>query len=364
MTAVRTSAPTPPTPPTEQDPRWAAVVAKDKSADGRFYYAVKTTGVYCRPSCAARRANPRNVSFHRTPAEAEAAGFRACKRCEPNGSPRAAAHGAMIAWACRMIEGREESPSTAELAESAGVSTFHFHRLFKSVTGLTPKAYAQAHRAREVRARLPRSTSVTAAAYDAGFNASSRFYEKAAEILGMKPGDYRRGGTGERVRFALAQCSLGAILVAASEKGICAISLGEEPEALLRELEDRFPKARLIGGDAAFESTVAKVIAFVEKPGVGLDLPLDVRGTAFQERVWRALRKIPAGRSVTYAELAAKIGAPAAVRAVAGACAANTIAVAIPCHRVVRKGGALSGYRWGVARKRALLDREAANKKA
>ncbi|MCA0199981.1 MAG: bifunctional DNA-binding transcriptional regulator/O6-methylguanine-DNA methyltransferase Ada [Proteobacteria bacterium] len=360
MSALRKSAVT----PTEQDPRWAAVVAKDPSADGRFYYGVKTTGVYCRPSCAARLANPRNVSFYATPRDAEAAGFRACKRCKPMGPSRTAEHSATIAWACRMIEGGEEAPSTAQLAKIVGLSTFHFHRLFKSMTGLTPKAYAQAHRAREVRARLPRSASVTAAAYDAGFNASSRFYEKSVEILGMKPGDYRRGGPGERIRFALAQCSLGAILVAASEKGICAISLGDDPEALLRELEDRFPKAQLIGGDAAFEHTVAKVIAFVEKPGVGLDLPLDVRGTAFQERVWRALRKIPVGRSVTYAELAAKIGTPAAVRAVAGACAANTIAVAIPCHRVVRKGGALSGYRWGVTRKRALLDRESAKKKA
>lgn len=360
MPALRKSSPT----PTHQDPRWAAVVAKDPNADGRFYYAVRTTGVYCRPSCAARLANPRNVSFYATPREAEAAGFRACKRCKPTGPSRAAARGATIAWSCRMIEGAEAPPLTAELAKTVGLSTFHFHRLFKSVTGLTPKAYAQAHRAKAVRERLPRSDSVTAAAFDAGFNASSRFYEKSSEMLGMKPGDYRRGGTGAQVRFALAQCALGAILVAASEKGICAISLGDDPAALLRELEDRFPKAELIAGDATFESTVAKVIAFVEKPGIGLDLPLDVQGTAFQERVWRALRKIPAGRSVTYAELAAKIGAPAAVRAVASACAANTIAIAIPCHRVVRKGGALSGYRWGIARKRSLLDRESAKKKA
>jgi AraC family transcriptional regulator of adaptative response/methylated-DNA-[protein]-cysteine methyltransferase len=360
MSALRKSAPA----PTKHDPRWAAVVAKDSSADGSFYYAVKTTGVYCRPSCAARLANPRNVSFYATPGEAEAAGFRACKRCKPRGPSRAAEHNAVVIWACRMIEGGEDTLSTAQLAKTVGLSTFHFHRLFKSVTGLTPKAYAQAHRAREIRARLPRSASVTAAAYEAGFNTSSRFYEKSADILGMKPADYRRGGAGAQIRFALAQCSLGAILVAASDKGICAISLGDDPAALLRELEQRFPKAQLIGGDASFEKTVAKVIAFVERPGVGLDLPLDVRGTAFQERVWRALRKIPAGRSVTYAELAAKIGAPAAVRAVAGACAANTIAVAIPCHRVVRKGGALSGYRWGVARKQALLDREAAKKKA
>jgi AraC family transcriptional regulator of adaptative response/methylated-DNA-[protein]-cysteine methyltransferase len=360
MSALRKSVPV----PADRDPRWKAVVAKDHSADGRFYYGVKTTGVYCRPSCAARLANPRNVSFYATPAQAEAAGLRACKRCKPKGPSLAAQHSATIAWACRMIEGSEESPSTAALAKVVGLSTFHFHRLFKSATGLTPKAYAQAHRAQEVRARLPRSRSVTAAAFEAGFNASSRFYAKSSEILGMKPGDYRRGGTGAEIRFAVAQCSLGAILVASSKKGICAISLGDDPEALVRELEERFPKAHLIGADAAFERTVAKVIAFVERPDVGLDLPLDVRGTAFQERVWRALRKIPAGRSVTYSELADRIGEPAAVRAVAGACASNTIAVAIPCHRVVRKGGALSGYRWGVARKRALLERETVKKKA
>jgi AraC family transcriptional regulator of adaptative response/methylated-DNA-[protein]-cysteine methyltransferase len=360
MNALRKSVPA----STEQDPRWAAVVARDHSADGRFFYAVKTTGVYCRPSCAARLANPRNVTFYSTPADAEAAGFRACKRCKPKGPGLAAEHAATIAWACRMIEGAEEKPATAALAKVVGLSPYHFHRTFKAVTGLTPKAYAEAHRAQKMRAQLPASRTVTAAAFDAGFNATSRFYEKSAEILGMTPGDYRRGGAGAEIRFAVGQCSLGAILVASSETGICAIALGDDPGRLVRDLEERFPKARLIGGDAAFEKTVAKVVAFVEQPALGLDLPLDVRGTAFQERVWRALRKIPAGRSVTYTELAQKVGAPSAVRAVASACAANTIAVAIPCHRVVRKGGAISGYRWGVERKLTLLAREAAKKKA
>ena len=344
---------------TEADPRWAAVVAKDHRADGRFYYAVKTTGVYCRPSCAARLANPRNVTFHASPADAEAAGFRACKRCKPKGPSLQAQHAETIAWACRVIEGAEEQPPTARLAKIVGLSAYHFHRLFKSVTGLTPRAYAHAHRAQKVRAKLSGSKSVTAAAFDAGFNASSRFYEKSAEILGMKPNAYRGGAAGAEIRYALSECSLGAILVASSPTGICAISLGADSAKLVRELEQRFPKAHLRRGDKSDARTLAQVVAFVEKPALGLDLPLDVQGTAFQERVWRALRKVPAGRSVTYSELARKIGAPSAVRAVAGACAANTIAVAIPCHRVVRKGGALSGYRWGAARKRALLAREA-----
>jgi AraC family transcriptional regulator of adaptative response/methylated-DNA-[protein]-cysteine methyltransferase len=349
---------------TERDPRWAAVVAKDHSADGRFYYAVKTTGVYCRPSCPARLANPDNVTFFATPTGAEAAGYRACKRCKPLGPSLKTQRSATIAWACRMIEGAEEKPATSALAKVVGLSPYHFHRMFKEVTGLTPGAYAEAHRARKVRARLPKSRTVTAAAFDAGFNASSRFYEKSAAILGMTPGDYRRGGSGAEIRFAVGQCSLGAILVASSEKGICAIALGDDPDRLVRDLEETFPKARLIGGDRAFEKVVAKVVAFVERPAIGLDLPLDVRGTAFQERVWRALRKIPAGRRLTYTELARKVGASSAVRAVASACAANTIAVAIPCHRVVRKGGEISGYRWGVARKHELLTREAAKKKA
>ena len=348
----------------EQDPRWAAVVARDHTADGRFYYAVKTTGVYCRPSCPSKRAAPRNVSFHATPRAAEAAGFRPCLRCKPAGPGLKAEHAATIAWACRVIEGAEEPPATAALAKIVGLSAFHFHRTFKTVTGLTPKAYAEATRAQKIRAHLPSSRSVTAAAFDAGFNATSRFYEKSTQILGMAPSDYRRGGAGAEIRFAVGQCSLGAIIVAATQKGICAIALGDDPDQLVRGLEQQFPNARLIGGDKPFEKTVAQVIAFVEKPSLGLDLPLDVRGTAFQERVWRALRKIPAGRSVTYSELARKLGQPDAVRAVASACAANTIAVAIPCHRVVRKGGALAGYRWGVTRKRALLAREAGKKQA
>jgi AraC family transcriptional regulator of adaptative response/methylated-DNA-[protein]-cysteine methyltransferase len=268
---------------------------------------------------------------------------------------------AKIAAACRAIEAAENAPSLAALARAAGLSAFHFHRLFKAVTGVTPKSYATAARGHRARAALAEAGTVTEAIYDAGFNSSGRFYEQSGALLGMTPTAFRNQGAGERIIFALGQCRLGAILVARSEKGICAISLGDDPDALLRALQDRFPSAELAGGDVQFERLVALVVGFVEAPATGLELPLDIRGTVFQQRVWQALRAIPAGQTASYAEIAAAIGAPKAVRAVASACAANTLAVAIPCHRVVRQDGALSGYRWGVARKRALLAREAAS---
>jgi AraC family transcriptional regulator of adaptative response/methylated-DNA-[protein]-cysteine methyltransferase len=239
------------------------------------------------------------------------------------------------------------------------MSRFHFHRVFKARTGITPKAYAAARRAGRLQQGLAQAGSVTAAAYDAGFNSSGRFYAASAKVLGMTPRRYRTGGGGEAIRFAVAQCSLGALLVAATDKGICCILLGDDPEPLVRDLQDRFPKADLIGAEPEFERTVAQVVAFVEAPRIGLDLPLDVRGTAFQQRVWQALRQIPAGQTVGYAELAARLGMPQGARAIAGACAANPVAVAIPCHRVVRNDGSISGYRWGVERKQALLQREA-----
>ena len=350
-------APVPAT-PTERDPRWAAVVARDATADGTFYYSVRTTGVYCRPSCAARLANPGNVRFHALPADAERAGFRPCKRCKPDQPPLQQQHAAKVAEACRRIAGENEPPSLAALAQTAGLSPHHFHRVFKAVAGVTPKAYAAAHRAGRVRDGLTRSNTVTEAIYDAGFNSSGRFYAQSDAVLGMTPRDYRAGGTNTQIQFAVGACSLGAILVARSPKGVCAILLGDDPDALVRDLQDRFPQAGLIGGDAGFETLVARVVGFVEAPGLGLDLPLDVRGTAFQQRVWQALREIPAGETASYAEVARRIGAPRSVRAVAGACAANALAVAIPCHRVVRTGGGLSGYRWGVERKRALLETE------
>jgi len=265
---------------------------------------------------------------------------------------------AKVAEACRLIEQTTETPSLKQLAAHVGLSVYHFHRVFKSTTGLTPKAYATAHRAGLVRDSLQQNGTVTEAIFKAGYNASSRFYEKSSQLLGMTPSRYRAGGADVNIRFALGECSLGTILVASSDKGVCAIALGDDPEVLVRELQDRFPKSNLIGGDAGFEQLVAKVVGFVEVPALGFDLPLDIRGTAFQQRVWRALSEIPVGSTVSYSELANRIGSPKAVRAVAGACAANALAVAIPCHRVVRNDGALSGYRWGVERKRVLLERE------
>jgi len=340
------------------DARWAAIVARDGAADGRFYYSVRTTGVYCRPSCGARLPRRENVAFHSTRVEAERAGFRPCKRCRPDRAPPAEQRAAIVAAACRRIERDERIPRLRELARDAGLSPHHFHRTFKAATGLTPRAYAASHRARRFRERLPRSASVTDAIYDAGFGSGARLYERSNEVLGMTPSAYRAGGANVAIRFAVGECSLGAILVAASARGVCAILLGDDPGALVRDLQDRFPRAELTGGDAEFEQWVAKVVGLVEAPKLGLDLPLDVRGTAFQQRVWRALTKIPPGTTLSYAELARRVGSPRAGRAVAQACAANTIAVAIPCHRVVRSDGALSGYRWGAARKRALLERE------
>ncbi|TPK11869.1 bifunctional DNA-binding transcriptional regulator/O6-methylguanine-DNA methyltransferase Ada [Mesorhizobium sp. B2-5-7] len=348
-----------PAPLLADDPRWARIVARDKSADGAFWYSVATTGVYCRPSCPSRRANPANVQLHDTLQAARATGFRPCRRCNPEGPSLEAANAAMIADACRRIEQSEVEPSLIELADAAGRSPGYFHRVFKAVTGLTPKDYAAARRAARVRQGLEDGVSVTSAIYDAGFNSSGRFYEKSTGMLGMTPTRYRAGGANEEIRFAVGETSLGTILVASSRKGVASILLGQDPDALVRDLQDRFPKARLVGGDSDYEALVARVVGLVEAPALGLDLPLDVRGTAFQQRVWQALRDIPAGRTVSYAEIAGRIGAPNATRAVAAACAANALAVAIPCHRVIRKDGVLSGYAWGAERKRALLDREA-----
>jgi AraC family transcriptional regulator of adaptative response/methylated-DNA-[protein]-cysteine methyltransferase len=341
------------------DERWAAVCARTPAADGTFYYSVRTTGVYCRPSCPSRTPRRANVAFHASPADAEQAGFRPCLRCRPLAPPLAVRQAAAVAQACRLIDAAEDEPDLDTLARACGMSRFHFHRVFKAHTGITPKAYAAARRAERLKQGLMQAPSVTAAAYDAGFQSSGRFYAATPGVLGMTPLRYRRGGGGEAIRFAVAQCSLGALLVAATGKGICSILLGDDPDTLVRDLQDRFPHADLIGAEPEFEKTVAQVVAFVEAPRIGLDLPLDVRGTAFQQRVWQALRRIPAGRTVGYAELATQLGMPKGARAIAGACAANPVAIAIPCHRVVRNDGSISGYRWGVERKQALLEREA-----
>ena len=353
--------------PTSREPRssslaearWAAVAARDPAFDGQFFIAVDTTGVYCRPSCPSRRPNRANVRFYDTAEEAERAGFRACKRCKPTEPSLLHQYAEKVRTACRLIETAEAEPKLDELAAAVGLSPYHFHRIFKRVLGVTPKAYATAHRHKRVREELGRGATVTEAIYGAGFNSNGRFYATSSESLGMTPSEFRSGGSKSEIRFAIGECSLGLILVAASDKGVCAILFGDNAKTLRRELERQFPRARLIGGDPAFERLMSEVIGFVENPRAGLGLPLDIRGTAFQHRVWDALRRIPVGSTASYAEIARIIGAPKSARAVARACATNRIAVAIPCHRVVGSDGSLTGYRGGVERKRALLAKEA-----
>jgi AraC family transcriptional regulator of adaptative response/methylated-DNA-[protein]-cysteine methyltransferase len=357
--AIVTEMPRPTNPFRDDHARWEAVRRRDRAADGRFFYAVLTTAVYCRPACGSRLPRRENVRFFATADAAERAGFRACKRCRPDRAQRPEMEA--VAAACRLIETAADVPTLATLADAAGMSRFHFHRVFKAATGITPRAYAEAQRARKVQAALGRSLSVTDAIYAAGFNSAGRFYAASTGRLGMTPTQWRTGGAGAEIRYATGETTLGTVLVAATEKGICAIELGDDPAALVRALRERLPRSQLIAGDRAFEAWITRIIAFIEEPAKGLDLPLDVRGTAFQQRVWQALREVPAGSTATYTELARRVGRPRAVRAVANACARNAVAVAIPCHRIVRSDGSLAGYRWGVERKRALLDREQAN---
>ena len=363
MTMRASLAPASPSPGSSgviDDKSWSSVLRRDGTADGLFWYSVATTGVYCRPSCPSRMARRENVARHDSPQAARRSGFRPCRRCNPDGSSNRAEQVALVAKACRAIEATDEALPLARLAGTVGLSQFHFHRLFKSVTGLTPKAYADGCRSARVREALAGRSSVTDAIYAAGFNSNSRFYAGAAGMLGMQPRHYRNGGGSETLRFAIGQCSLGSILVASSPGGVAAILLGDDPDALVRDLQDRFRNADLVGRDAGYETLVARVVGLVEAPGMGCDLPLDIRGTVFQQRVWQALREIPPGATSTYGEIADRIGATGGARAVAGACAANSLAVAIPCHRVVRQDGALSGYRWGIERKRTLLELEGA----
>jgi AraC family transcriptional regulator, regulatory protein of adaptative response / methylated-DNA-[protein]-cysteine methyltransferase len=339
--------------------RWEAIRRRDRNADGAFYSAVCTTGVFCRQSCGSRLPPRGNVGFYTTPTEAEHAGFRPCKRRNPTAQGSDERQAAAVARARRLTETADEVPRLDDMACKAGMSPFHFHRVFKAATGVTPKAYTDAHRGRRVRDELKAAGTVTEAIYGAGFNANARCYESAHDLLGLTPSVFRGGGAGTSIRFAVGECSLGSILVAATEKGVCSIELGDDPDALVRDLQDAFPSAKFIGGDEAFEQAVAQVVGFVEAPQRGLGLPLHVRGTAFQQRVWQALRAIPAGATASYSEIAEKIGETKAARAVAQACGANLVAVAIPCHRVVRRDGTPAGYRWGAARQQALLSKEA-----
>jgi AraC family transcriptional regulator of adaptative response/methylated-DNA-[protein]-cysteine methyltransferase len=335
---------------------WQMVLTRQP---GDFLYAVTTMGVYCRPGCPSPRPLRKNVRFFRAPAEAEAAGFRACKRCDPKGE-RAAIAQAVVRDACAFVEASAEIPSLEALAARSGYSRFHFLRMFRDHTGLTPRSYAEGVRARRLSAALADGTRVADAVADAGFGSESRVYEKTGALLGMTPGAARRGGEGEEIRTTLADCPFGRLLVGATAKGVCFIGFAEPDEALLGDLRRRFPRAKIVTDDDALQGTVRAVLDFLAEPKQALDLPLDLRGTAFQERVWRTLTRIPPGQTRTYAELAAMIGNPKAVRAVARSCATNPVSLAVPCHRVVGSDGSLTGYRWGVPRKEALLERERA----
>ncbi|WP_282078813.1 bifunctional DNA-binding transcriptional regulator/O6-methylguanine-DNA methyltransferase Ada [Epibacterium ulvae] len=343
----------------QTDVLWQAVLEREQNPIPPFFYGVKTTGIYCRPNCPSRRPKRQNAVFYSSCAQAEADGFRACLRCRPNQKSPQEQTAALISRACREIETAEVEPSLDDLARQSGLSPFHFQRTFKSAMGLTPKAYAQAHRMKRFRDIVGSGEgSITTAIYDAGYTSSSRFYEIATQALGMTPKLLRQGGKGVKILFAIGECSLGSVLVASSAKGVCAMLLGDTPEMVLEDLQDRFPQADLIGNDPDYETLIAHAIRFVDDPKYGFNLPLDIQGTAFQQRVWEALRDIPIGTTASYSEIAVKIGAPKSFRAVAQACGANNIALAIPCHRVVRSDGGLSGYRWGVERKSAILDAE------
>ncbi|MBW8823081.1 MAG: bifunctional DNA-binding transcriptional regulator/O6-methylguanine-DNA methyltransferase Ada [Xanthomonadales bacterium] len=345
---------------TLSDPRWPDVQTHNATADGRFWFGVATTGVFCRPGCGARTPRPENVRFFTSIDAAKAAGFRPCKRCRPEGLSDAQANRVLVEAACQHIDSAEREPALAELAATAGMSPFHFQRIFKAVLGISPKQYARARRQRLVRERLDAGSDVTTAMHDAGFGSASRFHAQAQDHLGMPARTYRDGGKHERIRYALGDTSLGRVLIAATDRGLCTILFGEDDDALVADLHARFSRAECISDDAALAKHFADVIRLVDDPAHGPDLPLDIRGTAFQQKVWSQLRRLPAGKTVSYSELATQIGAPDAARAIAGACAANPLAVAIPCHRVVRADGALSGYRWGVQRKKKLLQREGA----
>jgi AraC family transcriptional regulator of adaptative response/methylated-DNA-[protein]-cysteine methyltransferase len=339
---------------------WTAVENRDAAADGSFFYGVRTTGVYCRPGCASRRPLRTNTVFFETTEAAEAAGFRACKRCRPTDGSAASRHIAAIEKACALLRTSETMPGLAELADAAGISRFHFHRVFKQITGVTPREYARSHRLGRFGDKLDAGQPIAASIYGTGFGSSSRAYEAAPAGLGMTPGARRRGGSGETIRFVTVETPLGWALVAATERGICMTALGDNRDTLGAALRQRFPAAAVIAEDAGLKGWAERIVRFITAPDQNLDLPLDIRGTAFQARVWRALQKIPLGKTASYSEIAAALGQPKAVRAVAQACAANKLALIVPCHRVIRSDGDLGGYRWGLERKRALLARERA----
>ncbi len=343
--------------------RWQAICNRDKTQDGAFVFAVRTTSVYCRPSCPSRRANRENVSFYETPEHARSAGYRACKRCRPDQADHSP-HAEAIVQACRDIQSAEEEPDLATLAASAGLSPSHFQRIFKVHVGLSPKRYAMAVRKQRLRNGLPASENVTHAIYDAGYASASRAYADNA-TPGLPHHRYRKGAEGETIRYANTKTSLGSILVAATDRGICLVEFAEQEESL-DLLETHFPRGHLEEAEGNLTDWMAGVVARIDVPQKArlnaTPIPLDIRGTAFQEKVWQALTTIPPGETVNYAHLARLLGQPKAARAVAGACASNHLAVVVPCHRVIRESGDLAGYKWGIERKRALLERETENK--
>ena len=342
------------------DPRWQAVLERDTDADGTFVYAISTTGIYCRPTCPSRRPKPEHTRIFNHPHQAEAAGFRPCLRCLPQREETLQQQQIRIVEdACRQIRENEIAPDLSKLAAHAGFSISHFHKLFKQITGITPKNYAQSLRMQKLEQELNKSeTSVTEAIYNSGYNESSNFYASKNRLLGMTPSAYKKGGANIMLNYAIAPCSLGKILVAATSKGISSILLGDDTDILLDDLKKRFPKADISQGGTEFEATLNTCLEFIDQPQPQFSLPLDIHGTVFQQKIWQILRQIPPGQTVSYAELARLAGMPKAARAVAGACAANPVAVVVPCHRVVRNDGGLSGYRWGVERKRTLLNKE------
>ncbi|MGF1621137.1 MAG: bifunctional DNA-binding transcriptional regulator/O6-methylguanine-DNA methyltransferase Ada [Rhodomicrobiaceae bacterium] len=342
----------------DEDACWSAILERRENASEPFVFAVVTTGIFCRPSCPARRPKRENMRLFRSADEARRAGFRACKRCAPEGRGLPERQADIVAELCRRIEEAEDMPSFADLAEQAGMSAFHLHRLFKRETGVTPKAYMAGVKAQRMRDGLGTAGSVTEAIYEAGYGSSSRFYENADAILGMEPRQFRDGGKHVRISYAVESCWLGKVLIGLTERGVCAILFGDEEKELVSDLKARFPAAGIETAGTGDAARIAEALAAIDEPRLGSHLPLDIAGTAFQQRIWAALRGIKPGKTASYAEIAKRVGAPKAVRAVAGACAANPAAVAIPCHRVVRSDGGLSGYRWGVERKRKLLERE------
>jgi AraC family transcriptional regulator, regulatory protein of adaptative response / methylated-DNA-[protein]-cysteine methyltransferase len=337
--------------------RWDAVTRREPQADGAFFYAVKTTGVFCRPSCASRLPRRENVAFFTDASAARAAGYRDCKRCQPGGLPRELE---IVNRACAALDAdRQQRLTLAQLSDAVHVSPFHLQRLFKRVVGVSPRQYQAAQRGAALRDALQSGSDVTRATLDAGFGSPSRMYDSASAELGMTPSTFRRKGAGLTVRYGSAPTSLGFVLIAATDKGICKIGFGDDTAILVDDLRGEFANAELVEDAARLAPFLAQIDAYLRGTRQDFDLPLDIAATAFRQRVWDALRRIPYGETRSYSQIAEAVGSPRAVRAVASACATNPVALAIPCHRVVQKGGALAGYRWGLPRKAALLDNEA-----